>query len=637
MAKYKFTAKQRFALWKAWDQKCALCGEPIQLWENLTIDHIISEDLLEKQDELQKILVDYELSPDFNLNSYDNWIPANVYCNRHKSNKLFPKSACLYFINLAKEKVKKVQDLEEKFDQNIHDSEIIAKFQYLVERKGSDVVKEVMPNVTDESGAISLKEKMEGDKINTEIQMAFSDVAILFNRIASTPVDEILPGLVEDYVNRTPYRIFTPRLLKKGPEHIILEVLDGKLRVELNKAIKDVFLVTKLLLNGLSLDFEKPNDLAKILSFLQEYAKKQYGYYPEIPIDLPIFMIEVKELMRETPSGERQRDGFSVTFINNSPDHLSFEKIFLQIAPRDSFHLEDLFSGGIPSKQSLTENIFEEDILSHLDRALIGRKVELCLEFFLPSGRELLSEKFFIGSSKDNPEELKILTKGEEKLNSQVRGSEAKGETKDLEIQVILIDMDSISRGKDMIPSWEITGKGTELTIAPQYIKEINAPVINRNRKFVQIGKDFVLLGFRIINNGNKVAKNLNYDIIVPIACKIKGWEFLREVLEPILERGCGTLDILRRSRQIVLHGHCPKLSNQYMISTQKALVRFPDNNKDYEFIVKISQDNVEPQTHICKILMKPQYVDAVDSISCNKMDLKLVMQDQKIKRVSTI
>jgi hypothetical protein len=88
MARHKrrISYAERYAVWHCNDQRCWLCQEPLRLAE-ATVDHVLPESLLDDDIARQKILTDYGLPTDFNINGYENWLPCHNHCNQSKSNK----------------------------------------------------------------------------------------------------------------------------------------------------------------------------------------------------------------------------------------------------------------------------------------------------------------------------------------------------------------------------------------------------------------------------------------------------------------------------------------------------------------------------------------------------------------------
>lgn len=94
MTKRAFSDSERFVLWKHFSQRCYWCHEPLTL-RDTTIDHVIPESLLNKPSEFTAVKTKYGLSEDFELNSFENWLPTHDRCNRSKSNKVFDPAPVL--------------------------------------------------------------------------------------------------------------------------------------------------------------------------------------------------------------------------------------------------------------------------------------------------------------------------------------------------------------------------------------------------------------------------------------------------------------------------------------------------------------------------------------------------------------
>jgi hypothetical protein len=88
MRKKKITPAQRYAVFTVHGEKCYLCNRPLNL-QGAEVDHILPESLLHDPVRLSKILNDFGLPTDFNLNSYENWMPAHGRCNREKLDEVF--------------------------------------------------------------------------------------------------------------------------------------------------------------------------------------------------------------------------------------------------------------------------------------------------------------------------------------------------------------------------------------------------------------------------------------------------------------------------------------------------------------------------------------------------------------------
>jgi hypothetical protein len=85
-AKRRFSYVERYAIWSCNEKRCWWCKEPLRLPE-VTVDHVLPESLLSNDDLRQRILADYGLPNDFNINGFENWLPCHNHCNQSKSNK----------------------------------------------------------------------------------------------------------------------------------------------------------------------------------------------------------------------------------------------------------------------------------------------------------------------------------------------------------------------------------------------------------------------------------------------------------------------------------------------------------------------------------------------------------------------
>ncbi|MEI9946432.1 MAG: hypothetical protein WDN26_19705 [Chitinophagaceae bacterium] len=166
MNKKTFTPFERYAIWKCHEERCWLCIQPLSYRET-TIDHFFPEELLEDNQRRTRILIEYGLNDEtFNINGFENWLPAHTKCNQLKATKT-PKFIPGYAIILENliskaEKVKKT----------------VLK---LTENKNKDKVFLALLNAL-EIGVISFEDLLEfikpiGDKKN--IQFISKDLILL--------------------------------------------------------------------------------------------------------------------------------------------------------------------------------------------------------------------------------------------------------------------------------------------------------------------------------------------------------------------------------------------------------------------------------------------------------------------------
>ncbi|HEX3069194.1 MAG TPA: hypothetical protein VHX14_11520 [Thermoanaerobaculia bacterium] len=82
-SKRKFSYAERYAIWHCNGQRCWWCKVPLRLVE-VTVDHVLPEALLRDDRARQAVLAEYGLATDFEINSYENWLPCHDHCNKSK-------------------------------------------------------------------------------------------------------------------------------------------------------------------------------------------------------------------------------------------------------------------------------------------------------------------------------------------------------------------------------------------------------------------------------------------------------------------------------------------------------------------------------------------------------------------------
>lgn len=91
MSQYKFSNAQRYAIFLVHGMKCYLCGVPLDL-TSMTVDHVLPEHLLATPSLLDAAKSALGLSASFDLNSFENWMPACGSCNGKKAELQFKPS-----------------------------------------------------------------------------------------------------------------------------------------------------------------------------------------------------------------------------------------------------------------------------------------------------------------------------------------------------------------------------------------------------------------------------------------------------------------------------------------------------------------------------------------------------------------
>ncbi len=134
MRKYKFKQNERYAVWLNHDKRCWLCTEPLRLLET-TIDHILPESLLNDLSEKARIFKIFGLKEEFNINGFENWLPAHSHCNQKKGTSAI-EHVMLTSLILAEtiSKAAKVLRTSQVILENISKDKLLAKLAVALEK-----------------------------------------------------------------------------------------------------------------------------------------------------------------------------------------------------------------------------------------------------------------------------------------------------------------------------------------------------------------------------------------------------------------------------------------------------------------------------------------------------------------------
>jgi hypothetical protein len=112
MSKHSFSSAERFGLWKAHDGRCFWCSLPV-IYNEVAIDHIVAESITE--DALGEIKIGYGLPDTFDVNSFENWVPAHRMCNEKKGAMVYePSPAMVHSVAQAGRYAIRARDISEK-------------------------------------------------------------------------------------------------------------------------------------------------------------------------------------------------------------------------------------------------------------------------------------------------------------------------------------------------------------------------------------------------------------------------------------------------------------------------------------------------------------------------------------------
>jgi hypothetical protein len=83
MSGYKFSPAERFAVYSVHGGTCYLNSEPLYV-KTMRVDHVLPRSLKNDPERLSVILREYGLPADFELDSFENWLPTCDSCNSLK-------------------------------------------------------------------------------------------------------------------------------------------------------------------------------------------------------------------------------------------------------------------------------------------------------------------------------------------------------------------------------------------------------------------------------------------------------------------------------------------------------------------------------------------------------------------------
>ncbi|MFX1478635.1 MAG: HNH endonuclease [Promethearchaeota archaeon] len=131
----KFDPFKRLAIWDAYDKKCLYCDLPIPRVSDMQIDHVFPVDLEDNPDKFEKLKLQYDLPPDFDLHEFYNLACSCGPCNRKKSNIIREKQVMLTYYSIARKKAEKIKNLYADYKKRIEGSTLVTSFRAIIERK----------------------------------------------------------------------------------------------------------------------------------------------------------------------------------------------------------------------------------------------------------------------------------------------------------------------------------------------------------------------------------------------------------------------------------------------------------------------------------------------------------------------
>ena len=185
MKKYKFSNAQRFAIYVTHREKCYLCTKPIDL-KTMEVDHIIPESLLSDEEKLKKALNAFDLKKDFDINSYENWLPSCGPCNRKKLSDVFePTPIIQLMLKQARKKSEVVKKLVDKTESNQRIMKALTLLKKADEEGVLDeeVKREMIPLIQFQFNERSEEIKNESIKLTPEYEVASANIIDNFTSV----------------------------------------------------------------------------------------------------------------------------------------------------------------------------------------------------------------------------------------------------------------------------------------------------------------------------------------------------------------------------------------------------------------------------------------------------------------------
>lgn len=138
MSKYQFNTNERYAVYKVFNGKCQWCGEPLE-FKDLNIDHLIPEVLLQRPEDLKKILDSYGLDDSFKINDFDNWIPMHQNCNNRKNDAVYSQMPIiLTLLNRCALNKDQARRIKSKLEKEPKKAEILIRIKSALDKEVID-------------------------------------------------------------------------------------------------------------------------------------------------------------------------------------------------------------------------------------------------------------------------------------------------------------------------------------------------------------------------------------------------------------------------------------------------------------------------------------------------------------------
>jgi len=130
------TAIERFAVYWAWNGRCFWCREPIK-FADCHIDHVIP---VSASAAIEDLRYHYSLSPQFEIDGFENWVPACQRCNLLKRSMVLVNSpAVVLHLQAVRERAAKARLSAEQQERDRRASLVLAKMLTGAEPDDSEI------------------------------------------------------------------------------------------------------------------------------------------------------------------------------------------------------------------------------------------------------------------------------------------------------------------------------------------------------------------------------------------------------------------------------------------------------------------------------------------------------------------
>lgn len=129
---------ERVAIWTAHSKRCAYCGEPLR-YQDLEIDHVLPQSLIKSPGELNELISKLALASDFSIAALGNLVPAHGTCNSKKGDRVFNEANARFFLEIANQKQRSIEDLIRKLELEASRDKLLALVRSALQSGNADL------------------------------------------------------------------------------------------------------------------------------------------------------------------------------------------------------------------------------------------------------------------------------------------------------------------------------------------------------------------------------------------------------------------------------------------------------------------------------------------------------------------